>query len=141
MFDMCWPIMMVVGANCFYHVCAKSVPGDMNAMLSLAVTYLVGAAVAAVLYVAGSGAANFMGEIAKVNWASFVLGIAIVGLEFGSISMYRNGWALNMGSLVCNIILAIALILIGYLLYSETITTQKMIGVALCSIGLIVLNI
>ena len=69
-----------------------------------------------------------------------MLGFAIVGLEFGSISMYRNGWALNTGPLVCNIILAMALILLGYLLYQEVLTVHKLIGVVLCCVGLVFIN-
>ena len=140
MWDMAWPIMLVVGSNCFYHVCAKSLPDGINAMASLCVTYLVGAAAAFVMYLFTGSGTTFSEELSKVNWSSIVLGFAIVGLEFGSISMYRNGWALNTGSLVCNIILAMALILLGYLLYQEVLTVHTLIGVVLCCVGLVFIN-
>ena len=43
MWSMIWPILIVVGANTFYHICAKSTPENANAFASLAITYGVGA--------------------------------------------------------------------------------------------------
>lgn len=45
-----WPIALVVVSNIFYQICAKSVPSEMDAMASLTVTYLVGAACSAVMF-------------------------------------------------------------------------------------------
>ena len=47
MWSMIWPILIVVGANTFYHICAKSTPENANAFASLAITYGVGAAFSA----------------------------------------------------------------------------------------------
>jgi uncharacterized membrane protein len=44
----------------------------------------------------------------------FILGIAIVGLEFGNIYMYKVGWNISIGSLVSNMLsLAVILIIVG----------------------------
>ena len=42
-----WPIALVVVSNIPYQICAKSVPREMDAMASMTVTYLVGAACSA----------------------------------------------------------------------------------------------
>ena len=64
----------------------------------------------------------------------------MVGLEAGSIYMYRMGWNLNTGSTVQSVLLAIALLLVGFLLYKEAITPNKVIGIAICMVGLYFLN-
>ena len=135
-----WPIIMIVGSNVCYHICAKSVPESINPLASLGITYIISAASAIILYFLTSPVKNLATEYGNLNWTAFILGITIVGLEFGSISMYKLGWNISTGSLVANIALAVILIFVGVLLYKETITTQKIIGIGLCLAGLILIN-
>ena len=52
-----WPIALVVFSNTLYQICAKEVPGGVNAFATLTVTYLVGALASGVLFfVTGNGA-------------------------------------------------------------------------------------
>ena len=90
MWSMIWPILIVVGANTFYHICAKSTPENANAFASLAITYGVGAVLSIVMFYL-TGARGLAGELGKTNWPAWVLGIAVVGLEFGNICLYRAG--------------------------------------------------
>lgn len=78
-----WPIALVVASNIIYHICSKSVPRDINPFASLTVTYLIGAIACAILYFTVGRGGNPVKELAKLNWAPFVLGIVIVGLEAG----------------------------------------------------------
>jgi drug/metabolite transporter (DMT)-like permease len=140
MFSYIWPIALVVVSNTLYQICANSVPEDMNPFASIIVTYLVGAAVSAILYfVLGSGG-NLVREFGKVNMAPFVLGLAIVGLEAGWIYAYKAGWQVSTGFIVQSSFLAIVLLLVGYLLYHEALTWNKLLGAAICLIGLIFIN-
>lgn len=99
MWSMIWPILIVVGANTFYHICAKSTPENANAFASLAITYGVGAVLSIVMFYL-TGARGLAGELGKTNWTAWVLGIAVVGLEFGNICLYRAGWKVSVGSLI-----------------------------------------
>ena len=72
----------------------------------------------------------------KTNWAPIFLGISVVGLEVGFIYAYKNGWAVSTASIVQSAFLAIALIIVGAILYHETITVNKIIGIVICLIGL-----
>ena len=71
-------------------------------------------------------------EVPLLNWAPFVLGVSLVALEFGYILLYRVGWNISIGSLVCNIILAIILFGIGLLVYREMLSARQVFGVLLC---------
>jgi len=115
-------------------------PESVNPLASLGITYIVGAVLAFLLYFFTSPVKNLAAEYGNINWTPFVLGIAIVGLEFGNICMYKAGWNISIGSLVCNIALAVILIIVGVMIYKETINIEKIIGIVLCLGGLILIN-
>ena len=43
MWNLLWPMLMVVGANTVYNICAKSVPDKLNSFAALTINYLVAA--------------------------------------------------------------------------------------------------
>lgn len=140
MFSFIWPILLVVASNTAYHMIAKSTPANASAFASLTITYLTAAVSSVVIfYMSGSGKSLMM-AIKDINWTSFALGISIIGLEFGYVQVYRAGWNISVGSLVANIMLAVILVIVGLLIYREAINLNKIIGIALCIVGIIFLN-
>ena len=135
-----WPLAMVVLSNVAYQICAKSVPAEMNPLASLTVTYLIGAVASAILYFALRSGGNLVSEYSKLNWAPFVLGLVIVGLEVGWIYAYKAGWQVSVGFIVQSAVLSSILLFVGYFLYHEALTWNKLLGVAVCMAGLIILN-
>ena len=135
------PIFIIVLSNCFYHVCSKSTPSNLNAFGALMVTYLIATILTGLILVYMVKPENVIAELSKINWTSIVLGIAIVGLEAGYIFAYRLGGNVNTTPLIANTALAVALIIIGALLYNENITIKEISGIILCLIGMIVINI
>ena len=139
-FSMIWPIAVIVLSNVFYNICSKETPSAVNPFASLTVTYIVGAAFSAAMYFAFSCGKNLLQEYRYLNWSSFALGLAIVGLEAGSICMYKAGWNVSSGQLVYSIILAICLIFVGVFVYHESISMTKIIGIMVCMVGLHLIN-
>ena len=127
MFLYIWPIALVVLSNVVYQICAKSVPDGMNPFAALAVTYL-------------GNHGSIIKELGKLNWAPFVLGLVIVGLEVGFIYAYKAGWQVSTAQLVASSALAIILIFVGFWLYKEQLTWNKLVGVAICLVGLFFIN-
>lgn len=140
MFNYVWPIALVVLSNVLYQICAKSVPQGVNPLASLTVTYVVGAVASLILYYVLNDNANILLEYKKINWASFVLGIVIVGLEVGFIYAYKAGWPVSTAQIVQAAVLAVILIFVGYLLYHEALTWNKIAGVLICLAGLALIN-
>ena len=140
MFFYVWPIALVVLSNIAYQICAKSVPNDINPFASLTVTYLVGALASMVLFFLLGSEKSLVREYGKLNWAPFVLGIVIVGLEAGWIYAYKAGWQVSTGFIVQSAFLSTALLLVGYFLYHESLTWNKIVGVVICLIGLVFIN-
>lgn len=136
MWHMLWPLLLVAGSNCFYHVCAKSTPEKVNAFGALTVTYLVGAAITGAVYLISVRPANALSELRNINWATYALGLAIVGLETGNLFLYRAGWKVSIGSLSTNICTAVGLLLIGLLCYHEAVSPRQLLGMLACAVGL-----
>ncbi|MDO4547363.1 MAG: hypothetical protein Q4D04_04635, partial [Clostridia bacterium] len=83
-FSMIWPIALIVLSNVFYNICSKEIPSDINPFAALSATYVIGAVFSAILYFMLNRGENLLQEYNKLNWSSFILGLAIVGLEAGS---------------------------------------------------------
>ncbi len=135
-----WPIGLVVLSNVVYQICSKSIPGGMSPFVSLFVTYTVGAVASLVAFLAFGNHGSLADELHKANWAPFVLGIVIVGLEVGFIYAYRAGWEVSMASVVQSAFLAVALLVVGRVLYGEPLSLTKLVGVAICLVGLYIIN-
>lgn len=136
-----WPIALVVCSNIIYNICAKSVPDAVNPFAALVVTYLIGAAASAAMYFIFGKGGNIFKEFSQLNWAPFVLGIVIVGLESGYTYAYKNGWQVSTAPIVQSSFLAVALLFVGFFLYKEPLSAKKIIGMIVCLVGLFIINI
>ena len=137
MFNYIWPIGIIVVANIIYNITTKETPQGANAFLSLSITYGVAMVATFLIFFFTRKGESIGVAFGKLNWTSYVLGIAIIGLELGYIFAFRNGWQVNMTSIVANIILAISLVVVGLLLYHEKLSITQVIGVVLCLGGLV----
>jgi drug/metabolite transporter (DMT)-like permease len=136
MFHLYWPIALIVISNTLYHICAKSAPADINPFASLTVTYMVAAIGSAILFFATAPSKNLLQEYTHVNWTVIFFGVALIGLEVGSLYMYKVGWNVNTGYLLYSIILSIVLLFVGLIMYGEAITLSKVAGIVICTIGM-----
>ena len=140
MLNFYWPIGLLVLSNVFYHITAKSLPAAVDAFFCMAVTYLVGAVISIALFLTIGNGGTISQQMAGINWAPFVMGLAIVGLEVGAIFMYKAGWEVSIGNIVQAIFVAIALLIVGVLVYKEVLTATKVAGIAACLLGIFLLN-
>ena len=140
MFSYIWPIALVVLSNVIYQVCLKSAPKGMDPFATLTVTYAVAALASAAMFFA-SGGRRLLDEYKKLNAAPIVLGVVIIGLEVGFIFAYRAGWQVSKASVVQSSALAVALLFVGYFAYSEGMQWNKLVGTAICLIGLVFINL
>lgn len=140
MWQMLWPVLVVVGANTLYHTCAKSTSGDISPFASLALTYLIAGVVSVAMFFLTSEQKNIFQEMTKANWATYALSASIVFLEFGYICVYRAGWPVSVASLVCNLTVCCILLFVGMLLYKEAISARQLLGVVVCGIGLFLVS-
>jgi len=133
-------IALIVASNILYNICHKSTPEKANPFAALLLTYLVAGILTVIAFFLSKPEKTLIQSFKGLNWTSPLLGLAIVGLEFGYIMAYRAGWNISVGSLVANILLALALIPIGILFYQEGFGFNKILGAILCIAGLILIN-
>ena len=141
MFNYIWPLALVILSNTLYQICAKSVPEKMNPFASLTVTYLIGAILSGILYCILRDGGSLLQEYKKLNWAPVILGLVIVGLEGGWIYAYKAGWPVSTAQIIQCVILGIILIFVGAFLYKEPLTWNKLVGIVICMIGLVFINL
>ena len=139
MWNMIWPLLVVVGANTVYNISAKSTPADVNSFASLALSYAIGMVLSVVMFFITSDSKNLIVELTKTNWTALALGVAIVALEFGYVCLYRSGWKISVGTLVANISLACVLLVVGILLYKESVSHRQIIGILFSGVGLVLI--
>lgn len=135
-----WPIVLVVLGNVVYQVCSKSVPSDVHPLAAVTVVYAVGTVVALVMYHVLNRGGSIVRELSNFNWAPFALGVVVVALEVGFMSAYRAGWPVSTTLTMVNAFVAVILLFVGYLLFHEQISATKIVGVAICLVGLYFLN-
>lgn len=140
MFMYVFSILLIIASNVVYNIVQKSTPAKANPFLTLIVTYLTAAIITIILYLFNRSEKGLFASLKELNWTSIVLGIAIVGLEFGYLLAYRAGWKISVGSLVANIALALILIPVGVLFYKEGFGVNKLLGAIFCIIGLVLIN-
>lgn len=133
------PLFLVICANSFYHFISKSTPETLNPFLGLTATYSVALVFSAVLFLCTKSDSVSL-EVSRIKWSSFWLGIAVLGVESGWILMYRNGWEISRASVIANICVAVILLIIGLTVFREEITGKKIVGFALCVLGVYLLN-
>lgn len=140
MWKMLWPILTVAASNTVYNICSKSTPKTVNGFASLSITYAVAAVCSVILFYVTGEQKNLAAELGGTNWTAWVLGLAIVGLEFGYLCIYRAGWNISTGHLTASITLACVLLVVGVLFYGEVLTFRKIAGMAVCALGLFLLT-
>jgi len=139
MWNLIWPILVVIAANTIYNICAKSTPANINSFASLSVTYLIAMICSVIMYFVTSEKKNLLLELSKSNWTTYVLGVAIVGLEFGFLCVYRAGWKISTANLFASIAVACVLLIAGFFLYKETLSLRQILGMCVCVAGLILI--
>ncbi len=141
MFQMLWPIFVVIGANTLYNIATKSTPGAVNPFASLSLTYLTAALLAIAAFFVTSPDKNLVAAWGKANWTAFALGGAVLFLELGYVYLYRAGWRVSVGSIVANVGLACVLLIVGVAFYREVVTLRQLLGMAVCGVGLALITL
>jgi len=140
------PLIITIASTTLYQVSAKQVPANMNSGAILVIAYAMAIVFSLVLYLITEKASMFS-DIESTNakfqfpTAAVIMGVAITGSELGNILVYRTGWDLSIAGTFTNISVAVILVIVGRLIYKEEIDRNKLLGIVLCLVGLIVLGV
>ena len=131
-------MLLTVISNVGYHLSQRGISTKINPLLSLALTYVVALAATLIAYpFFSTPESGSVGEqIKSANWATYSLGLALVGLELGFLLVYRSGWKVSVAALYSNALVTLLLIPVGVLFFQEHLDLKRVVGIALASVGL-----
>jgi uncharacterized membrane protein len=142
MFLYYFSVSLAIFSNLLYHVAQKLTPANANPALALVVTYLVSAGTCLVLLLTFYPLQTSLKEaLGQLNWASFALGISVVGLELGFLLAYRAGWNISLAAIAVNAGVGLLVIPVGLLFFKEHLSWVNVLGILLSVLGLIMINL
>ena len=133
-------ILITVVSNILYHIAQKNISANANPLISLIITYFIALVSSLVIYFVYPSNHDFLSSLKSLNWASFSLGIIILGVEMGYLLAYRSGGHLNLTAMVITLLVTMLLVPIGMIVFHEKITIQQIFGMILCIGSLILLS-
>lgn len=133
-------IILAICSSALYHFVAKSTPSNVNFSVSLLVTYAVAIGVTLIITLLFPAKNGFASELKNLNWASFLLAIAIVGIEFGFLLVYRSGWNLGLAAVLVNVAASLILVPVAIFIFKDKISWINVAGIFVCLAGLVMLN-
>lgn len=126
-------ILVAVAGSVTYHLSLKHLPNTLNPFFSLVAIYafaLLISLAGMALYPTGSR------SLSQLNWSVLGASLGIIGIEVGFLLAYRAGWSMGYTALSANVLTTLMLLPLGYLLYREQPTLERLGGMLLCSGGL-----
>lgn len=133
-------ILLAIAASMMYHVILKITPAHVNPAISLVVTYGLAAILSLGLLPFFPLKTGIVEAFKQLNWASYVLAFALVGLEAGFLLAYRSGWRVSVAAIFVNATTTLILIPVGLSLFKERLTPLNIAGILVCVAGLVLMN-
>jgi multidrug transporter EmrE-like cation transporter len=140
MFLFYFSVTLAIASSALYHFSARSTPANVNFPISLVVTYAVALVIVFVTVFFFPTSIGFMAELKQLNWASFLLAISIVGIEFGFLLVYRSGWHLGIAAVLVNVVASLILVPVAIFVFKDKLSLVNVIGILVCLAGLVMLN-
>lgn len=131
---------LTVVSTVIYHLAQKSTPATAHPIFALAVTYAMATLTCLMLLIVSPLRKGWIDSFRELNWATFALALAVVGIEIGYLLAYRAGWAISLADIASNSAVGLLLLPIGLFLFKERVSNVNLTGVGVCLLGLILLN-
>jgi drug/metabolite transporter (DMT)-like permease len=140
MFLVYFSVTLAIIATTLYHIVQKLTPSDANPAITLFITYFTSAILCLFLLPFYPLKDGLTSALKQLNWTTFGLGFALVGLELGFLLAYRAGWNISVAALIVNIVATLLLVIIGVFFLKDKVGTINLLGMVVCVLGLIMVN-
>ena len=137
--QLAWLSLAIV-ATVGYHLALKVTPGTVNPFLSLTVTYALCTALFFLCFALAPAAPPLREALKLLNWTVLALAVAIACLDVGFLMLYRSGFDVSLGQIVTQSGAALILLLAGVAFFREKLNAANLAGIALCVVGLWLIN-
>lgn len=133
-------MLLAVTSTVAYHILQRHIGKHAHPLLSAIITYLTAIVICTFLLRAFPFQQRLGEEMRSLNWASWGLALAIIGLEVGFLLCYRTGWKIGTTAVVSNSLAALVLLPVGAVFFSERVSGTTVLGALLCIVGLVTLR-
>ena len=134
------PLALIVGSVVLYQVSTKLLPKGLNHWHALMLFYTLALMLTVIMTLFDRPTRSLLEDMRKLNWAVPLVALSVVGIELGWILVFRAGAGLSLTGLVVNVAVAVIVIPIGLLFFSEKISLVNVVGMALCLVGLVLIS-
>lgn len=132
---------IAIVATFFYQILQSSIPSTVNPVVSLTITYTTALILSLAVLFLFPGKIDLIGSFKQLNWASFGLGFAVIGVEIGYLLAYRQGWSLSEGFTTTTALAIIMISLFEVIVLKKGISVQNSVGIFFCALGLVFVNV
>src|SRR2546430_6223839 len=115
----------------------KSIVPGVHPMASLVMSYATSLVACLVVVPFAPGGVTFVRSIKDLNWATYVVGLSIVGVELAILLAYRAGWRISLASVGAKLATALLVVIIGVVGYREHLAARHVVGLLICLGGLV----
>jgi drug/metabolite transporter (DMT)-like permease len=133
-------IVLAICSSVLYHFSQKQIPVGVNPVISVIVTYIVSLLLCFVLLFFIPPREGILEAVRRLNWASYVLALSLVGLEVGFLLVYRSGWNIGLAAVLVNVVASLILIPLALLIFNDKLSWVNILGILVCLAGLVMLN-
>lgn len=130
------PAILLVTCNVLYHISQKSIPVELNPIISATVSLLIALVISIIILPIFITSHEMHSSIRNFNWANLLSGISASGVIISHVLYYRSGWSLSTGTLFSYVTVCIILIPIGIFIFREKMNFYNIIGIIISFIGL-----
>jgi drug/metabolite transporter (DMT)-like permease len=135
---MMWPMATIVASFMLYHLAIKALRPDLHPLAFLVGVYMVALLLTVGLWIVFPALGPTGVRAGDMVWV-VMLGVALVGIEFGFLMAYRNGWTVSVAPTFSNVTLALIMAPIGMIFLKERLGWQGFAGLGFCVLGLILM--
>jgi multidrug transporter EmrE-like cation transporter len=131
------PIVLVVVSLVCYQLAAKLSPAEVTPWVTLAVVYAIAFSIS-LWRVLADAQMIMAGSLTDLRFllSALVLGLAVIGIEYGYLAAHRSGWPLAVVGLVGAAGGTAVLAVVGVAVFSEALRARAILGLTLCLGGL-----
>jgi drug/metabolite transporter (DMT)-like permease len=133
-------LMIAVTGQVLYHFAQKSVAANAHPVVSLLIFYCGAGVLTLPLLFWFPLTQPLAKEIGHINWAVLLVAASIVLIELGFLLAYRAGGSLSNSFVLTAAVVTVSLAVIGVLFFKEALSVQKLIGAALCLLGIYLIS-
>ena len=133
-------MLVAISGQVLYHYMQKSVAPAAHPVLALIAFYLLAALLSLPLFALYPLTAPLPQALGEMNGAVVGVALSIVLIELGFLLAYRAGGSLSSAFVLTASVVAASLLLLGLVVFKESVSLRHLAGLALCLAGIALLS-